>query len=334
MEKIPGLRVIGNSSFEEKEKAKNELTQRLYNHYESLSDHKKEVLKNFEKEKTVEQIQAIELVNHEINTIRKEMQLESFDIPAENYHIVDQEFYEHNFGENSWATMYFHGQIIFFNEKNVNKDLLLFASCALHESLHLQGHITLEVNNDENKGTRVTSFRKGVSVYSTQKKHTEGKSSKHFIGLQEAIVSQQEKNSFSSLIDCPLFEKEKENLFSEKAEKFKDELVDQYPNVQREEITFVSEDGKDFGFMGYKDQRKVLNLVCTKIFEKFPEQFATHDDVFKLFLKAQFTGQLLDIARLTEAVFGEGSFRILGGMNITADSATQTLESLGIESTS
>ena len=62
--------------------------------------------------------------------------------------------------------------------------------------------------------------------------------------------------------------------------------------------------------------------------QKLADQYADADEVYKVFLKAHFTGQLLPIARLVEKTFGEGSFRLLGNMDTENKSGVLHLESL------
>lgn len=328
MEKIPGLRTVGNASIENKEKEKDELTKRLYNHNESFSDKRREVLNKFEKEKSTEEMEAIHLINMEINELRERMGLETFNIPSDNYNILDQKFYEKNFGTDSSAKMFFHEQGIVFNENYARRSLLSFTSTALHESLHINGHITIEVNEDNNGKVESTHFREGVAVFAAQKKGFNGEFHSHFNGLHEAIVSEQEKRSIKKLIDKPFLKKEKELLFSENSEILKNKIIEDNPEILNEDILWISDDGKGFDSISYEKPRKVLNFVCDKILEKFPEQFSTQDEVFTLFLKAQFTGRLLEIARLVEITFGEGSFRRLGDMEQTSQSAIKTYEAL------
>lgn len=327
MEKISGLRAIGNGSAENKEKAKEELTKKLYYQNELFSDEEKELLNKIEKEKTIEEKEMITLVNQEINDIRKEMGLDPFTIPMDNYRMMDQDFYEENF-EGSSAMMSFPKQVILFDESWMRESLIGFMSTSLHESLHLNGHITLEVNEDSHGEIETTHSRQGMGVLAVQKKGLHGEFHRHFDGLHEAIVSEQQRRSLENLIHHPMLQKEREILFSEKVESLKNKIVQNYPEVQKEDIVWVSEDGENFQSINYQKPRKVLNFVCNKIFEKFPDNFKSQDEVFKLFLKAQFTGQLLETARLVESVFGEGSFRRLGDMETDNDSAIKTYEAL------
>jgi hypothetical protein len=329
MEKIPGLRAIGNASIEDKEKVKKELSEGLSNHNESFSDEGKELLLKIEKEKTPKELELIYRVNYEINSLREEMGLEKFEIPADNYHILDKDGYKDNIGITSAGQASFDKQGIYLNEGDVRRSLLSFFSTILHESLHLNGHTTVEVNEYED-GRRIVStfYRTGIGVHAAQKKGFYGESHSHFDGLHEAIVSEQEKRSLKRLMDDSLFNKERDFLYSQETEILKNTIIKNNPSLQKEDILWVDKDGENFDFIPYDKTRKVLNFVCDSILEKFPEQFSTQDEVFKLFLKSHFTGQLLDIARLVEQTFGEGSFRRLGDMDATSSSAINTYEAL------
>ena len=72
----------------------------------------------------------------------------------------------------------------------------------------------------------------------------------------------------------------------------------------------------------------MLEYVCSEIQKQFPDKYQSIEEVFKEFLKANFTGQLLGIARLVEQTFGEGSFRLLGNMTEDKSSAVLYLDSL------
>ncbi len=328
MEKIPGLRTIGNASDTTKEIAKKQLESKLNNHFASLSEKEKESLAKFEKQKTEDELAVINLINQEINRLRRDFGLDEFVIPEDNYHILDESLYREFFGSHSTGQAHPKEQGIVMNEEGVRNSLILFAGTAIHESLHLNGHITLEVNEGPSGETLVTPYRQGFSVFSPQKKDYHDEFHSHFHGLHEAVVARQEKESLLRLIENPLFSKDKNRLFSESALILKREIADHTLGLTADEIQDLREDSKHYFPYSYRKHREVLNFVCDKIYEKFPEEFTSQDAVFKLFLKAQFTGQLLDVARLVEGVFGKDSFRRLGDMETTSESAIRTLEAL------
>jgi len=324
MEKIPGLRIIGNASSEDKENAKAELIARLYKNNESFSDKDKEILSKFEIIKTNEEIQIIDLISHEIDKTKEEMGLESFRIPSDNYHILDQEFYEERFGDETCGNASFKYQSIAIAEDDARKNLLFFASIALHESLHLHGHRTLEVNNYEDGEIELTNYREGISILATQKKRNDGEFTYHFNGLHEAIVSEQQKIIFNKIKNNSVFSGDIGKLFSEQPRDYQDLVINSNPNFDVRDIISIDRERGEFESVPYEGPRYVLNFVCEQILKEFPERFSNKEEVFQLFLKSHFTGQLLDIARVVEGTFSEGSFRKLGTMETTSESAEET----------
>ena len=61
----------------------------------------------------------------------------------------------------------------------------------------------------------------------------------------------------------------------------------------------------------YEIHRKALETYLAKLYGKNREQFASQQEVFKLFVNAAWDGNILPVARLVESTFGKGSFREL-----------------------
>lgn len=197
-----------------------------------------------------------------------------------------------------------------------------------HETMHLKGHTSFEIEEDEEKGKIATLYRAGVSVHSSQKKDTEGPSHEHFRGLHEAIVAQSEKEFVARALELPELSTEKEWMHSGGARARK-EFLEEKLGIRAEDITWVGQgDEIEYEAIGYNTQRDVLAYVCKEIADAFPEKFSDDKAVFQEFLRAHFTGRLLPLARLIEETFGEGSFRMLGTMDEKAQSAVMSLEAL------
>lgn len=62
----------------------------------------------------------------------------------------------------------------------------------------------------------------------------------------------------------------------------------------------------------YGKQRSELRALIKEIYEANQHQFDSEEGVFKIFVKATFTGHLLEVGRLIEKTFGKGSFARLG----------------------
>jgi len=66
--------------------------------------------------------------------------------------------------------------------------------------------------------------------------------------------------------------------------------------VPIEEIQFVTEDG--MSQVGYYEQRQVLNYIIDSVIED--DDIRSKNEIIDIFIKAHFTGNLLEIARLIE----------------------------------
>jgi hypothetical protein len=62
----------------------------------------------------------------------------------------------------------------------------------------------------------------------------------------------------------------------------------------------------------YGEQRSKLRTLIKEIYEANQDQFGSEEDVFEVFAKATLTGRLLEVGRLIEETFGNGSFARLG----------------------
>jgi hypothetical protein len=65
-------------------------------------------------------------------------------------------------------------------------------------------------------------------------------------------------------------------------------------------------------FSGYVQERERLDQLVVDLYEKNKQSFKSKEDVFRLFVDANFKGRLLPLARLIENTYGKGSFRKLG----------------------
>lgn len=323
MEKGPQIRTIGNASFEEKEKANDKIKLRLFEHFASLDEGAKEKLKKFEYPKSPTELALIDFANKETNELMKEVGVEPYDVPSENYHILPPEFYNKVAGGGS-ATTVTSEQGILFDAERFRDNPSCFGSVAIHETLHLKAHLSLEVAEGD-KDADVANYRRGTKIGSLLATSESGNYHEHFKGLDEAIVATQQKKSLAKLFEAPVLLKEKEWMSSDEVKVFKNELTLK-KNIPEEDIIWVDE--HNYEIINYPKQREVLDYVCSEIQKQFPKQYQSSDEVFKEFLKSHFTGQLLPIARLVEKTFGEGSFRTLGNMDTDKSSGALHLETL------
>lgn len=328
MEKGPETRIIGNASPKTKEQVKKEITEALFNHFESLSPQEQEQLRKFEYPKSEKELAVINFANKETALLMQEAGIEPYDVPAGNYHIIPSELYRKIVGNDGNATTLMRKQGIFFDAQSFRDNPVNFGAVALHETLHLKAHFSMEVQ-EEGDTINTTRYREGLMIHSLQNSNL-GKYHYHchFAGLNEGIVAESEKRLLMKLLDLPELAEEKEWLTSDEAKKIKEELVEK-KEIPEEDIIWVGKKGEDdWKVVSYNQQRNVLNYVCTEIQKQFPDQYQSADDVYKTFLNANFTGRLLILAGIVEKTFGEGSFRLLGNMDTERPDATLHLESL------
>jgi hypothetical protein len=113
-------------------------------------------------------------------------------------------------------------------------------------------------------------------------------------------------------------------FLSEEAIQAKEKIKKQ-KNISEEDITSINLEDKSALSIGYRSQRNVLDYIYQVIAK---DRKQVPEEIHKEFLKSQFTGSLMPIARLIENSFGKGSFRELGNMDIDNDSCIRTVESL------
>ncbi|MFA6565383.1 MAG: hypothetical protein WCT48_01440 [Candidatus Paceibacterota bacterium] len=330
MENEKEVRVIGNASDEQKEQARKRVEKTLSDPESAFSEAAKEKLARLEYPKSKEEIEIIRFINERLKSLMKECGAEPYDISAENFHILPPDLYhEMNNNEDNHASAVIYQQKVLIDADSVRGNLLFFASLAAHESAHLRGHLALEVNESPQSGHfDETRYRRGWTVGSSRKKKEEGEGHSHFMGVHEAIATMVQKNMIGEILELPLFADEKELRESETWGKVK-ALVSEIKKIPEDDIIWVNpknlEEGESYG---YPAQRKTLEYVFFEVQKQFPEQYKTADDVYQEFLKAQFTGQMLSVARMIEKTFGEGSFRTLGNMDKGENSGIITLEAL------
>lgn len=324
MEKEPQMRIIGNASPEQKERVEQNLKESLFNHTHSLTQYDREQLENFEIPKSELELELINFANRETSLLMEDVGITAYDIPSENYHIIASELYEKLDSEGVGIAFPLK-KAIMFDVRHFQNNPVYFAAVAVHETLHLKGHFSAEVQQGDDK-VYITPYREGVSIRALQKYGYHGEYHSHFDGLHEAIVAEAEKKLLKKILALPQLEKEKDWLESTQANEMRKELVAE-ENISSDDIIWLDKNERgNWEAIQYAPQRKVLNYICLEIQKEFPEIYRNEEDVYKIFLKAHFRGNLVPVARLVEKTFGEGSFRILGNMETSTASGMLHLE--------
>ena len=329
------IKIVGKASEEIKKKEHEKIERLYFDHLRNVSgyfDPKDiEEIRSLEYFKTPKEIQSIEIANKLTSDLMKECSVDPYSITPENIHIVPPELYKKLGKARTLATGVPLWGAALFNAEHFRGRPLLFCYGLIHELLHLKAYLSLEVNESKvnNKDdAKKTIRRQGLILYGSQKNSFH----EHFRGLDEAIVEETTKRLFSKIFEFEEFKQEKEWLSSPEAQTKKEKYAKEY-NIPKEEIIWVFPiDDKDlkhkFYENPYRSQREVLKYVCEEIQKQFSDKFKNPDDVYKLFLKAHFDGNILEIGRLVEKTFGKSSFRVLGSMDEDENSGELCLEHL------
>jgi len=330
MNEGPEFKIIGDANDEEKRKARKDLLNSLFNHFESLPPNYQEMVAKLEYPKSEKEIRSIDFANSETNRLLQKLGLSFYDIPYSNYHIIPPDLYKEITGSEGTAVTYCYQQGILFNAQTHRDNSFYFAILAFHETLHLKSFFSEEANIDDDGDIRITPYREGISIRARQKEGLHGKYHDHFLGLNEAIVTMQQKLIHRKLINLPFFKEERVWLDSPRAIELKVKAAVDY-DVSIDDIIWIEEKENgdyDYKTFPYSGQRFVLEYICEEIQKQFPDQYHSFDEIFDEFLKSIFTGGLITVGRLVEKTFGSGSFRLLGMIDESDTSAYSVLEAL------
>ncbi len=317
----PVPKVVGAAPEQERREYRDTIMERFGERHFDQFPKNGESLRAAEYDKRHHEIACIEAINHITNKLLEEAGMTPFDVPVQNIHLLPHERFVEAGDGSEWATgmIFHHQQAAFVDAERARVSPVYVAAVLLHEITHLKEPLVLQVGEQkDNRG----KYRAGVRVESTFKKDEKaGGAHVYFSGLQEAIVSTIEKKYLPKLVaQIPELQKEAERLMSPEALEYKKKIAEKN-DTDPEEITWVSQDGVEWRRFGYRGPRKVLQLIVDTIYEDNPSLFASRDDAESMFIKAHLNGRLLEIAKLVEKSFGEGSFRSLGEMSEKNDAA-------------
>ena len=285
-------------------------------------------IRKLEMKKTPEEMQALSLINQEINNLRSKYDLPIFEmntddilcIKSSGWKKVTEEFNVSEFTGGFWNK---EVQKIFLAEESITvpmksgleKSLTAFSHTVFHESIHRASHNAVSLHQYEDI-FQLGYYRIGLDLLS--KKPEQG-NKRFFEFLNEGITEELTKNFVESMRNNPLFldeTKETQALFSEAEKKgFPPEEF-----VVLKAGTF-DDDGSLF-FSGnmftYLESRGFLKTITEILFEKNKEKFKDQEEVFVVFEKAAFTRSgILSLGKLIDGTFGVGTFRKIAELNDT-----------------
>jgi len=276
---------------------------------ECFDDQKIGELEGKEREKTEEEKQALEFINGATNKLLEKYGLPPFDVPEKNVHVVK---------ENDWdlpRIAYFFPNRQCAHIKEV-PNLFLFTRLAHHEIIHFKSHGALQRKTDAASRKNIDLYRMGLMV-------GERSGSRNYFGnLNEAVTEELNRRFVAETRKNP------PAFLREEAAETK-ALLREHPE-EAEEIVYLSEEnGKLMGAkFSYPEERLILNTLIDKLYAKNEDKYDNREEVFDVFAKAMFTGNLLPLGRLIDKTFGKGTFRKIGELDENVEELKNFTEEL------
>lgn len=311
MEKFSSFeRVVGNIPETEKE-------QILRDKGEQFDDQVFKELKEKEREKTPWELRVIDLANSSSNELRRKYEMDDFNIPPTNIHIIkENEWPKDKYDDAVYNSAF---QAIAVREQPAK---IVFARKIFHDMLHFKSYNALQVTIEKNP--KIKDYRVGLTV------NTRDGKKRYFTNLNEAVTEELTKKFISRVSD--------DSFFSQEINQTRN-IINKYPMAKTDlneplfnEDTFYAEAeskkswhealGRLFGKQKifterftYQNERNILKILVDKIFERSPEKFQDKEEVFEVFAKGMMTGNILPVGRLIEKTFGNGTLRRIGELD-------------------
>lgn len=291
-----------------------------------------QVFKEFEgkeREKTPEEVQIIEVANDLTNEVRRRYGLDNFDVPPDNIHVIPADKWMWEKTTDGLYNARLQGVAM---QEDVDSRVSMLAT-VVHEMLHFKSYNALQVASGEESRMH-QSYRVGFMTFSRDGKE------KYFTELNEAITEELSKRLvLSSIPDL-----RRNSLFAGEINQT-EKIYQKYPEAKSKsgmplftadtlyaEAAIPADWKEIFQYMigkrspditvkkhSYRRQRKMLNSLMDKIWNKHKDEFKDQEAVFDVFARSYMTGNLLPIGRLIEDTFGKGSFRRIAELDMDAN---------------
>jgi hypothetical protein len=323
---MENFKITGVGSPEDKSKVVTRVEQHLENTRQFLSSEDLEKIQDSEQIKGELELAAINFANQATNEMLEKFGITPYNIPTDNYFFVSHDGYVHLTGSEYGIAFARNGRKqCFVDVSQYENNSINLCLSVLHETIHLKSFYKLNV--PVLATDKILESREGLVIRESRKLKKEGEVHTHFNGLNEAVVSKLELSLLGRIKQLDILKGEVDRVSQEDVQQIiKDTATDQ--QIPKDEIFWVSPDGKEYEAIPYRKYREVLDYVCNEISKDLSETYSSPEEVFNEFAKAFFSGNLLIIAKLVENAFGPGSFRILSNMSIDKQSAVLCLETL------
>lgn len=236
-----------------------------------------EKIKDLEVTKTIIESNIIDFVRNEAEKIARSYAKEFvFDVPDKNIHVMQRDGVR-KVTRNILAVARPSRRQIFIDR---SESTLEFAVGLFHEFMHTLAYNTITLDAYANKRVFADSSQSGFLKFSPQ-----NESMHHFELFEEGLVGYLTHKFYTQV--------------ASKHELFKDD-------------TFAVAKLEHSISVGREEEVNLVQQLVNFIWNKHHEQFYAPDDVWEVFLKARFSGDIEPARLLVEQTFGKGSFEKVG----------------------
>jgi len=287
---------IVDASPEEEQEIIEVFKNNLYNPDEKKFSKSGELIRDYEREKTDKEIEMMKYIFEKVSEFVRRYGGEPVNLNTEYVHILDN----NKIGNDLFEKIGKVGQS-FYNPFRQYIGLMDFDNLSnmqnvVHESMHANSFFSVEICQDGN-----LNFRRGGWETSVKQNYKEI----YFWSLNEAITSELEKRFVKEFL---MIKPELNDDFEKRKIKAK-EILGGNP----------SEDELEDMLYSYPESKPGLHSMFRDIRDKNPSKFKPgkdgEEEVFNMFARVYFTGNILEVARIFEKTYGKGSFRDFGKRN-------------------
>ena len=261
----------------------------------------------FERKKTERESQIIGDVLSKLPEFLDEYGVKAIKLTPDHIHMVDEgsitSEQKNTYGiPDEIGGLYIEelqGVVVFSSE-----DDLKFAERIIHEAIHANSFSSFMHDKNGYHLRRI-----GIAMLNSKK------SKRYFHSINEALTEELTKRfdkEYSDKMDSlsSVAKKRKEFIASMKSKYPETDWDDMRTANAKQEVdgSYVT----TLGAYEYSNERKEFLKLVDDIYNKNRDKFSSPEDIFALFVKAAFTGRVIEISKLVESSFGKGSFRKLG----------------------
>lgn len=267
--------------------------------------------------KSEEQIRIIDLVDKETDKLREKYDLKKLNVSPSHVHLFRSKNYidllKNKIKNPGFSSGIFHpqAQTIITNQK-FSSPKLMFANTAFHEITHLKFKNVAYVTKDG-----IGLGEMGISGdFNPESNETKS----YFENLNEAITEELTMRFKKNILkNHPDFQNDFKLIdeFVEQEKKAGRDIDRDEVNGAIKTITYSADNKKEFVNIkaiahSYREGRDALNLLIDKLYGANMNKFRDPEEVFELFAKSAFTGNIVgkgSWGRLVDETFGPGTLK-------------------------